>query len=297
MATYPFLQVDAFTSDPLGGNPCAVILDADELSAQTMQAIAQEQNLSETAFVLRSDRANFRARYFTPSEEIPLAGHPTIATMIALVDQGQVRLGTEPKTLTLELTAGVISVTVHREGSRMTVTMHQLPPRFGGTFGADEVMPAFGLATDDALAGVPIQTVSTGTPQLMAPVRDLTALRRAQLQFAEYAALRAGGDFFTPHLFCMTGATPAGATFARHFGLPPDTLEDPFTGSATGGMAAYCWHYGLLEAPQFVAEQGHWMGRPGQAMVSVAGTRDHITDVAVTGQGVVLIRGTLSLAD
>ncbi len=297
MTAYPFLQVDAFTSDPLGGNPCAVILDADELSAQTMQAIAQEQNLSETAFVLRSDRANFRARYFTPSEEIPLAGHPTIATMIALVDQGRVRLDTEPKTLTLELTAGVISVEVRQEHDRTTATMHQLPPRFGATYSADAVMPAFGLVPDDALAGVPIQTVSTGTPQLMVPVRDLATLRRAQLQFTEYAALRAAGDFFSPHLFCMTGATPAGATFARHFGLPPDTLEDPFTGSATGGMAAYCWHYGLLETSDFVAEQGHWMGRPGQAMVSVAGTHDHITDVAVTGQGVVLIRGTLSLVD
>ena len=81
MARYPFYQVDAFTEKPLAGNPCAIVLDADEIDEGTMQAVALENNLSETSFVLRSNKADFRARYFTPAEEIPLAGHPTIATI------------------------------------------------------------------------------------------------------------------------------------------------------------------------------------------------------------------------
>lgn len=295
MPTYPFLQVDAFTARPLGGNPCAVILDADDLPDVMMQAIAQEQNLSETAFVMQSTIADVRARYFTPSAEIPLAGHPTIATMAALVDQARIAPIDGSITVALELSAGVILVDVGQQDRRTFVTMHQLPPNFGKVYDAKVVMPAFGLHTADALSGLPIQTVSTGTPQLMIPIRNLEALHRAQLDFSRYAELRAAGDFFSPHLFCLEGATAAGQTFARHFGLPPDSLEDPFTGSATGGMAAYCWHYGLLDEPRFVAEQGHWMGRPGRATVAIDGPRSSIRSVSVGGWGVVLIRGSLTL--
>ncbi|HSE39582.1 MAG TPA: PhzF family phenazine biosynthesis isomerase, partial [Acidobacteriota bacterium] len=88
MSRYPFYQVDAFTDKPLEGNPCAILLNADDLSAETMQQIALENNLSETSFVLRSNVADFRARYFTPAEEIPLAGHPTIATIHLLFETG-----------------------------------------------------------------------------------------------------------------------------------------------------------------------------------------------------------------
>ena len=89
MSKYPFLQVDAFTDTPLGGNPCAVVFDTDGMSDATMLAIAKEMNLSETAFVRNSAIADFGVRYFTPAEEIPLAGHPTIATSFALVDLGR----------------------------------------------------------------------------------------------------------------------------------------------------------------------------------------------------------------
>jgi trans-2,3-dihydro-3-hydroxyanthranilate isomerase len=102
-------------------------------------------------------------------------------------------------------------------------------------------------------------------------------------------------DFFSPHLFCLTGATQAGHTFARHFGTPPDIFEDPFTGSATGGMAAYLWRYDLIEHPRFIAEQGHWMNRPGQATVEVIGPRDEIETVKVGSAAVTVLRGELVL--
>jgi trans-2,3-dihydro-3-hydroxyanthranilate isomerase len=127
------------------------------------------------------------------------------------------------------------------------------------------------------------------------PVRDLEALRWAQLDIPAYDKFRAAADFFSPHLFCLKGATPAGQTFARHFGTPPDLMEDPFTGSATGGMAAYLWHYGLIEQPTFVAEQGHWLNRPGQATVEVIGARSDIETVKVGGPAVTIVRGELSL--
>jgi len=110
---------------------------------------------------------------------------------------------------------------------------------------------------------------------------------------AAYGAYRARADFFSPHLFCLEGVTPEGQTFARHFGVPPDTPEDPFTGSATGGMAAFLWRYGLLKVPVFVADQGHWMQRPGQASVEVVGPPENIETVKVGGNAVTVMHGKL----
>jgi trans-2,3-dihydro-3-hydroxyanthranilate isomerase len=294
MGTLPFMQVDAFTTTPLAGNACAVVFDADALSPDRMLAIAREMNLSETAFVLRSDVADVRARYFTPAEEIPLAGHPTIATIHALVCSDRLPLKGSRTRVTLELEVGPITVDIEAEdGVVGDIWMSQNPPEFLSQYPSDEVLPAFGLTAEDALPGVPIQTVSTGTPQLMVPVADQQALKRVRLDVAAYEALRRRGDFFSPHLFCLGGFTDEGDTSARHFGVPPDVMEDPFTGSATGGMAAYLWRYGLIRKPTFVAEQGHWMKRPGRASVQVVGPPDNIETVKVGGAAVLVMQGEL----
>jgi trans-2,3-dihydro-3-hydroxyanthranilate isomerase len=290
----PFLQVDAFTDQPLAGNPCAVFLDCDELSAVHMLAIAVEMNLAESSFVISSERADFGARYFTPAEEIPLAGHPTIATTFALVESGRLPLAGDLTHFTLELPAGVIPIEIRaRNGQIEQIIMDQNAPEFGRTYAAETVLPVFGLGVADALPGAVIQTVSTGTPMLMIPLRDQAVLRKAAMDFDTYAALKAEGDFFSPHLFCLGGVTEDGETFARQFGIPPDLLEDPFTGSATGSMAAYLWRYGLLRSPRFIAEQGHWMGRPGRAQVEVVGPPEAIETVRVGGQAALVLRGEL----
>ncbi len=302
MPSYPFMQVDAFTDRPLSGNACAIVFDADSLDTETMQAIARENNLSETSFVLRSTIADFRARYFTPGEEIPLAGHPTIATAFALVDSGRLHLKPElaMTTISLELPVGPIRIDIDRadDGSMARATMYQKRPEFLSTYPATQVMSMFGLSPEDLLPGAPIQTVSTGTAQLMVPVRDLETVRRANFDPRAYDQLRrevAKGEFFSVHLFCLGGVTPEGQTFARHFTGPPGTFEDPFTGSATGGMAAYLWHHGLIEKPIFRAEQGHWMNRPGVAQVEVVGPRDDIETVKVGGPAARVLRGELTL--
>ncbi|HBX69558.1 MAG TPA: PhzF family phenazine biosynthesis protein [Chloroflexi bacterium] len=294
MPSYEILQVDAFTSQPLGGNPCAVIFDTDAMDSATMLAIAKEMNLSRAAFVRSSDIADFGVRYFTPAEEIPLAGHPTIATAFALVATGRLALRGAVTTLTLELQVGPIEVEIRFENEKIQeIVMSQKKPIFLSSHDPAEIMPIFGLSTGDLLRGYPIQTVSTGTPQLMIPVRDLEVLRRVRVDIAAYEGYRARSDFFSPHLFCLEGITPEGDTFARHFGVPPDTPEDPFTGSATGGMAAYLWQHGLIEEPRFIAEQGHWMNRPGQARVEVVGPRENIETVKVSGQAGVVMEGKL----
>jgi len=297
MLTLPFLLVDAFTETALGGNPCAVVLDADELTDEQMQRLAREFNQSETAFVRRSAVAEFGVRYFTPAEEIPLAGHPTIATITALLYTGRLPFAGAPLALQLELLHGPIRINVEPSqgaSSPPQVLMTQRRPVFGLIHDPAVVLPLFGLTPDDLLPGAPIQTVSTGTPQLMILLRDHAALRRAHVaDAAGLGTYRASSDFFSPHLFCLGGATSAGHTFARHFGTPPDISEDPVTGSATGGMAAYLWHHSYIAEPDFIAEQGHWMGRPGTVSVHIEGPREAIEAVQIGGTGVVVVEGKL----
>ncbi|MFN8377753.1 MAG: PhzF family phenazine biosynthesis protein [Anaerolineae bacterium] len=293
---YPLLQVDAFTNTPLEGNPCAVVLDADDLTPAEMLAIAREMNLSETAFVLRSEKADVRARYFTPAEEIPLAGHPTLATTQALLDTRRLMLRGDAMQFRLELNVGVIAVDVTaRVDGPPIITMTQKPPQFLRIYDPAEATAAFNLTPDDLVPGSVVQTVSTGTPQIMFYLRDHAALRRAHPDTERYVALRTSGDFFSPHLFAPGGITAAAHVFARHFGIPPDSPEDPFTGSATGGMAAYLVRYGYVNAQSFAIEQGHWMGRPGRGFVELTGTPGHIESVRVGGQAVTVFEGVLRL--
>jgi len=305
---FPFMQVDAFTDHALGGNPCAVVFDADSLDDGVRLRIAREMNLSETAFVQRPQlvhgavhgavhgSADVAARYFTPEQEIPLAGHPTIATVFALFESGRLQLEGPLTRITLELKVGPIQVDVHaRDGRAERIVMTQMKPQFLARYDPRDVLPVFGLNADDALPGVQPQTVSTGTPQLMIPVINHDALRRIRIDLDAYASLHGSGDFFSPHVFALGGASDAGATFARHVGALPGGAEDPFTGSATGGMAAYLWHYGLIDSASFIAEQGHWMGRPGKASVEVVGARDAIEAVRVGGEAVTVVRGELDL--
>jgi trans-2,3-dihydro-3-hydroxyanthranilate isomerase len=289
------MQVDAFTDHPLGGNPCAIVFDCADLPDATMQAIAKEMNLSETSFVWRKPDGHFRARYFTPAEEIPLAGHPTIATVYALVETRRLVLDGETAKIPLELRDGPIDVEIFASGGKVErVVMSQRKPQFLRTYAPEEVLPIFGLAASDLLPDAPIQTVSTGTPQLFIPLGGLDPLRRIVTDMPKFSALHEKGDFFSVHLFCLQGIEK-GHTFARHFVTPPDVFEDPFTGSATGGMGAYLWHHGLIESPTFLAEQGHWMSRPGIGTVEVVGPRQDIATVKVGGSAVMVIEGTLHL--
>jgi len=293
MSTYTLYQVDAFTTRPLGGNPCAIVFDSADLDDERMLAIAKEMNLSETSFVWRMDDGHFCARYFTPAEEIPLAGHPTIATIYALIDSGRLKLEGDYLKLPLVLRDGPVEVEIFAENNKVErIVMSQRKPQFLSTYQPPDVLPAFGLDESDLLSDAIIQTVSTGTPFLMILLKNHKSLRKAMLNIEKCAALQNAGDFFAPHLFCLQGVEN-GATFARDFGLPPDTLEDPFTGSATGCMAAYLWHYGLIESPNFIAEQGHWMNRPGMAYVEVVGPRDDIETVKVGGAAVTVFKGEL----
>ena len=159
MPTYPFMQVDAFTTQPLGGSPCAILFETDNLDDATMLAIAKEMNLSETSFVRNSEVADFGARYFTPAVEIPLVGHPTIATIYSLIDSGRLTLAEDYTTITLELTAGVIPIEINAENGEVErIVMSQIKPKFLASYEPADILPIFNLPEADVISKVPFQT-------------------------------------------------------------------------------------------------------------------------------------------
>jgi len=261
-----------------------------------MQSIAREMNLSETAFVFPSDKADFRFRYFTPATEIPLAGHPTISTAHVLVEEGRVPLRDGKATFTMELNVGVLPVEiVRREGNVTHVVMTQKKPTFGRTFEHGQVAPVFGLSIDDLDTRYPPQVVSTGTPQLMVLVESLDVLRRIHADPHALEEFSRRGEFFSAHLFCLGGISPNADTHARHYAPEAGISEDPFTGSASGGMGAYIVHHGVKPGTHFHIEQGHLCGRPGEGDVEVIGPRDDIQTVKVGGPAITVMRGELLL--
>ncbi|GGX54102.1 hypothetical protein GCM10007385_22870 [Tateyamaria omphalii] len=282
--------VDAFTDRAFGGNGCAVVHDGAGLDDATCMAFVQETSLVECTFTGPSDVADIRVRYFLASREIPFAGHPTVATVAALRHRGLVSDGS----LTLETGAGIVPVDV----DGMSVRMTQVAPKFG-------VRPDPALVA--AVGGVPVdaivhppRVVSTGLPFTITVLKDRATLEQVRFNmdaFQTYLDTLGvhGTDVMEPFWCTREGATDAGDTLARLLMAPPSPPEDPFTGSATGAMAAYLWSEELIDDPDFVAEQGHVLGRPGRAHVSVQGPRDAISGVIVEGKAHILMSGQLHL--
>lgn len=294
----PIKIVDAFTDRPLAGNPAGVVTKAEGLDEATMRAIAREVNLSETVFVTASDRADFRLRFFTPTTEIPLAGHPTIAAMHALVEEGRITLVGPRTRVTQELQVGVLPVDLHadEQGRLARIWMTQKPPEFLRTYDVGPYAEALGIPTSGIEPDYPLQTVSTGTPQLMFPVRSLPVLEQLRPDMKALADLAAGGDYFSLHVFTPEGGyAPEARAHARHFAPAAGVAEDPVTGSASGAMGAYLVRYGIVPVSSFMVEQGHIMGRPGTIYVEIDGEGEAITGVRVGGQAVTVISGVLRL--
>ena len=290
LKSFEFDWVDAFTNKPFGGNGCAVVHGGAGLSMDTCLSYVRETSLVECTFTGPSDVADIKVRYFLASREIPFAGHPTIATVAAMRSRGLIGEGP----LVLETLAGLVSIIV--EGANIQMT--QIAPEFGPKVPADIVAAVGGLTADD-IVGEP-QVVSTGLPFCITVLKSADALKRASLNLDALGCYnthlgQTTNNGMTPFWVVQEGATPLGDTFSRLLLAPPSPLEDPFTGSATGAMAAYLWANGMISEPAFVAEQGHGMGRAGHAQIKVLGHRDAITGVDVSGEGFVLMSGTINL--
>lgn len=288
---FDFDWVDAFTDQVFGGNGCAVVHGGAVLSDALCMAYVRETSLVECTFTGPSEVADFKVKYYLASREIPFAGHPTIATVAALRHRGMIGEGP----LRLETGAGIVQVEIR--GAQIAMT--QIAPQFSTEVPVDLVARVGGLKADE-IVGQP-QVVSTGLPFCITVLRSRAALEALSLDTEALATynrhLRQDSDMMEPFWVTLDGATSAGDTYARLLLAPPSPAEDPFTGSATGAMAAYLWARGLIDSPAFVAEQGHLMGRPGRAEVEVLGPREAITGVRVAGQGRVVMSGQVFMPE
>lgn len=296
MPDYQVQIVDAFTTRRYAGNPCGVVTQAEGLTEAQMQAIARELNSSETAFVFPSEVADFRVRFFTAMKEIPLAGHPTIATMYTLAREGRIDVSKGAARVTQELNIGTLPVDVtSTAGGDIRVVMTQARPQFLGHVDRDAVARALGIAPADLLGDLPVQVVSTGTHQAMVPVRSLDVLQRLRPDLSRLGELEQAGDDFGAHIFTLEAFEPGHRAHARHFAANAGIPEDPVTGSATGGMAAYLWKYGLVREAKYTVEQGHIMGRPGLVEVEVDAEGDEPAQVRIAGTAVTVLTGTITV--
>jgi trans-2,3-dihydro-3-hydroxyanthranilate isomerase len=262
-----FHIVDVFTDRPLTGNQLAVVLDADPLSEPQMQAIAREFGFSETTFVLRPDErgTDCRVRIFTPSRELPMAGHPVVGTTLVLQRAG--RIGDDA---VLGLGVGPTPVEIDRAG---LAWMTQPKARFGPIVANRAALAAaLGLEESDLRSDLPLRPVSTGNEFLMVPVVSLEAMRRLAPDAGSLPAVMPSTPHPAVYCFCFETEQPGVDVHCRMFAPSFGIFEDPATGSAAGPLGVYLWshvHGEQSEWLQLVLEQGVEMGRPSLIRVRV----------------------------
>ena len=300
-----FYQADVFTSQPFGGNPVAVFPDAEGLTDDQLQQIAREMNLSESVFVLppTDQAAVVRLRIFTPTQEIPFAGHPVLGTFFVLAQLGLIAAANGVTRVMQECNLGLFPVELHAdEGQVELVIMTQPKPEFLGPVDAMEdvykIAGALGLPKY-AITDMkwPIAVVSTGLPVLIVPVRALTAVRSIQPDAS--AIMEVCSRFGANGVVAFTTVTvePSSTVHTRMFAPSIGILEDPATGSASGALGAYLVQNGVVDvAPttEIIVEQGYEIERPSQILVRVESDDDIIQTVKVGGQCVMMVEGTLT---
>jgi trans-2,3-dihydro-3-hydroxyanthranilate isomerase len=292
---YPFVQWDVFTSEKLKGNPLAVFTDARGLADADMAAIARETNLSETTFIFPRDAAvekerGVLVRIFTPREELPFAGHPTLGTAMAL---RSTRMPGAAE-ISLELKVGKIPVTFHTESDGQVFgEMRQKDAEFGESHPRDVVAPLVGLKVDDIADDVPIQAVSTGSFFVILPLKSLAAIRSLRMNYAavsEYLAKTGRRNFY-----CVTRETEDRKA-RLHTRLVFNGGEDPATGSASGCAAAWMVKNGVAKSDeQVLIEQGAEVRRQGNIYVRATRQGEGVVNVRVGGHAVEVIRGEYSI--
>ena len=299
-----YLTADVFTESIFGGNQLAVFPDGRGLATDQMQRTAREFNFSETVFVLPPDspRHTRRLRIFTPQEEIPFAGHPTIGTAFVLASIGDLPLDGEWTRVVFEEGAGPVPVTIQMIDGRpryARLTSPRLPEVGPPTPPVADLAAMLSLDPSDLLEEpwTP-QGVSCGLPFLLVPLRDRRAVGRARLRPDVWERLLAG--YWSPdvYLFALDPEQSGRQVRARMFGPAAGVAEDPATGSAATALAGYLGardprRDGRL---RWVIEQGFEMGRPSLLEAEVDKREGSITEVRVGGASIIVSEGTMEVS-
>lgn len=289
MGKHSFCIVDVFAEEKYAGNQLAVFRDAKDISDTEMQQIAREINYSETTFILAQEKRNcgYDVRIFTPEEELPFAGHPTLGTAYVI----QREIITEPvETIILNLKVGQIPVTLSYSGEQIDILwMKQNAPTFDRVFDTGPIAQILNLDKSDIDDRFPTQEVSTGLPFIIIPLKTLGALKRAKVARDKYFELikdtAAKGLFiFCPQTYNRQNDLSVRA-FLDYYGVP----EDPACGSGAGCLAGYLVKYRYFgkDKIDIRVEEGYEIGRPSLLFLRAEDKQKRI-DVSVGG-GVVMV--------
>ncbi|AVK86985.1 isomerase [Lysinibacillus sp. B2A1] len=279
---------DAFSTIPNKGNPAGVVVEGDSYSDDEMQAIAKQVGFNETAFALKSERADLRIRYFTPGHEVNLCGHATMATIYALKTKGLLE---NKRFFTIETKAGILPIEITEQKSGdIYMTMQHAAPQFVAFNGSKvELAQSIGLPEEAIHPELPIVYGSTGLWTLLIPIKNLEFFKAMAPQSAKFPTILKEMPKASLHPFCLEAFDKNANMHARHFSSPySGTIEDITTGTASGVMGAY--HATYIEQQTqsektLIVEQGQELEKDGRVHVHVKNDNGKLT-ISITGTAV-----------
>jgi PhzF family phenazine biosynthesis protein len=299
MSIVRFKQVDAFTRKPFTGNPAGVVLEANGLQGKEMLRIAREINVSETVFVLDApnEEVDLALRWFSPTQEVDLCGHATIAAFHAMAEEGMFGLEVdEAQSFLVDTKSGVITVDVEWQDLRPYIKMSlPLPSFFPYPGEMANLCGALGLSEIELSRKVNPQITQNG--YVFVPVKDFDSLKT--LEPNPYLLKRLGERHDLQGFAVVTTDTGVENIdwHMRFFAPAMGINEDPVTGSANGPMAAFLWHNGFLDENQkvfnFKAEQGRFVDRPGIVHIQMHATSAAVEEIMIAGEAVTVMDGQI----
>jgi PhzF family phenazine biosynthesis protein len=278
-----FFQVDAFTKNYRGGNPAGVVFQAEFLTDSQMQSLASRAAFSETAFILESQTADHRLRFFTPRQEVGICAHATMAAYHLMLEQGVL----QPGVYKMETLAGLQRVRLAPDG---VCSMTQNLPQFGMKVAPEILAPALGLLPAEVSDQIPIRVVSTGLKKIFVPIANLEILNRIKFDFKAIDRISRDHDAIGVYVFSLETVGNSTA-HCRNCAPTVGIEEDSATGTSAAALASNLFEYGILEDigdAYHSFEQGYCIAQPSEILVQLITKKAIIEEVWVAGRSVTI---------
>lgn len=270
--------LNAFGIDRSGGNPAGVVLNAENLTTLQMLSISKKLGFSETVFVGDSETCDFRLRFFTPSAEVDLCGHATIAAYSLMFQMGSISPGTYKQ----ELNAGKLEICVGEDGQ---VFMDQALPIFGDTIAPGKAATILGICEKDIIqTALPVQIVSTGMRDILVPVFSHETLSSIKPDFKKMAQFNKETSTIGFHVFYIAENGSSPLIYCRNFAPLFEIDEEAATGSSCGALGCYLFRY-WRKMDRYRFLQGHSMDKPSMIITNIKENDGKISKVVVSGYG------------
>lgn len=278
------MKVTAYTLNSFakcieGGNPAGVVLNADDLSEDSMKKIAGIIGFSETAFVMKSGLADFKVRFFTPNEEVDICGHATIGTFSTLLSKELIK----PGKYLQETKAGILSVELKEDFSIM---MNQNTPSYYQTISKEEIADSLNITINEMIEELPVQIVSTGLRDILIPIKNIDMVNAIKPNFEKVSEISSKYNTIGYHIFTLESINNSNAycrNFAPLYGIP----EESATGTSNGALACYLFKYDKIKpdnANHIIVEQGYSMEKPSEIIVALKTEGEEVIEVKVGGK-------------